>query len=782
MSRFRELVAAIRGPFEFASKHPDGVERARGLHETLLAALRRSVDLRIPPEAKRRLEDAASAIEVGGLAPSALELAADRLSPILDPAYPQRALGQPTLRLPGVGPKMGEALARKEIRTVEDLLFFLPRSYEDRRELIPIEALQVGRPACFRGTVTRSSVVSARSGRRFLQAVVSDGTASVQLKWFRGIAHFQDRIVPGVGLLVAGDVRRYRYAKELHHPEVEVLREGTPLDTLPRIVPSYSAVEGVPPRTLRRVVQAAVNQAGDLLEDWLPAETARNLALPEIGDAVREVHLPNPELDPEQLRERRTPYHLRLVAEELFLLQLGLELRSSALARRTARPLAVRAPVVARSIRQLPFELTGDQQRAWREIATDLARGRPMNRLLIGDVGTGKTVLAILGAVAAHASGALTAVLAPTEILAEQHFETFHELAGPLGLRVALLTGSTPTPERRSLQRLLRQGEIAIVLGTHALLSGSLALPRLGFCVIDEQHRFGVAQRRTLGEKGENPHLLVMSATPIPRTLALTVFGDLDHSTLRERPPGRTPVETRVVPSDAGRQVLEQVKRTLQRGEQSYVVYPLVEESEKQDLQDATRGFERLSKALPGVAMALLHGRLDAAERSRAMERFSSGKVRILVSTSVIEVGVDVHNATLLVVQHAERFGLAQLHQLRGRVGRGHKPGLALLIAEPKSEEASRRLAVLEASDSGFEIAEEDLRIRGAGQWLGTRQAGHLPELRLADLVRHGELLPPVREAARQLLRADQGLQRNRSLRGCVERRWGDRLDFGAVA
>jgi ATP-dependent DNA helicase RecG len=264
--------------------------------------------------------------------------------------------------------------------------------------------------------------------------------------------------------------------------------------------------------------------------------------------------------------------------------------------------------------------------------------------------------------------------------------------------------------------------------------------------------------------------------------LALTVFGDLDHSTLRERPPGRTPVETRVVPSDAGRQVLEQVKRTLQRGEQSYVVYPLVEESEKQDLQDATRGFERLSKALPGVAMALLHGRLDAAERSRAMERFSSGKVRILVSTSVIEVGVDVHNATLLVVQHAERFGLAQLHQLRGRVGRGHKPGLALLIAEPKSEEASRRLAVLEASDSGFEIAEEDLRIRGAGQWLGTRQAGHLPELRLADLVRHGELLPPVREAARQLLRADQGLQRNRSLRGCVERRWGDRLDFGAVA
>jgi ATP-dependent DNA helicase RecG len=285
-----------------------------------------------------------------------------------------------------------------------------------------------------------------------------------------------------------------------------------------------------------------------------------------------------------------------------------------------------------------------------------------------------------------------------------------------------------------------------------------------------------------LGEKGENPHQLFMSATPIPRTLALTVFGDLDHSSLRERPPGRVPVETRVVPSDAGRQVLEEVKRTLARGEQVYVVYPLIEESEKQDLKDATRGFEQLGKAFPGVGMALLHGRLDPAERSRAMARFSSGQVRILASTSVIEVGLDVHNATLLVVQHAERFGLAQLHQLRGRVGRGHKRGTALLIAEPKNEEAVRRLAILEASDSGFEIAEEDLRIRGAGEWLGTRQAGHLPELRLADLVRHAELLPPVRAAAQRLLRADPLLRRHERLRKSVERRWGERLDFGAVA
>ncbi len=782
MSRFEEMVDALRGPLEFARKHPERAQSTAGLRDTLSGVLQRAQELRIPPEAKRRLAGAARAIEADGLVAAVLEPAAERLAPVLAPGYAQRALGQPTLRLPGVGPRTAEALVRKEIRSVEDLLFFLPRSYEDRRELIPIAELQVGRPACFRATVNRTTVVSTRRGRRFLQVVVSDGTASVQLKWFRGVAHFRDRIVPGVDLLVAGDVRRYRYAKELHHPEVEILAETTPVESLPRIVPTYSAVDGVPARTLRRLIQGAVDHAGDLLEDWLPAETARELGLPKLDRAVVEVHSPDPDLDPEQLRGRHTLYHLRLVAEELFVLQVGLELRRSALSCRTAKPLAVRDPSVARSIRQLPFTLTEDQRRAWSEISADLERPWPMNRLLVGDVGTGKTVLALLGGVAAHASGGLSAVLAPTEILAQQHFETFRSLAGPLDLRVALLTGSTPAGERRSLQRLLQLGEIAILVGTHALLSGSVALPNLRFCVIDEQHRFGVAQRRTLGEKGENPHQLFMSATPIPRTLALTVFGDLDHSSLRERPPGRVPVETRVVPSDAGRQVLEEVKRTLARGEQVYVVYPLIEESEKQDLKDATRGFEQLGKAFPGVGMALLHGRLDPAERSRAMARFSAGQVRILASTSVIEVGLDVHNATLLVVQHAERFGLAQLHQLRGRVGRGHKRGMALLIAEPRNEEAARRLAILEASDSGFEIAEEDLRIRGAGEWLGTRQAGHLPELRLADLVRHAELLPPIRAAAQRVLRADPFLRRHERLRKSVERRWGERIDFGAVA
>jgi ATP-dependent DNA helicase RecG len=437
---------------------------------------------------------------------------------------------------------------------------------------------------------------------------------------------------------------------------------------------------------------------------------------------------------------------------------------------------------VNRAIEALPFKLTSDQQRAWSEIAADLARAHPTNRLLVGDVGTGKTVLAVLGAVAAHASGGLTAVLAPTEILAEQHFATFRTLAQPLGLRTALLTGSTSQRQRRLLLRQLLLGEIAVVVGTHALLSGTVELPRLRLVVIDEQHRFGVEQRLELGRKGEHPHVLVMTATPIPRTLALTVFGDLDHTTLRERPPGRAPVETRVLPPSAGRVALREIRQRLERGEQVYVVYPLVEESEKQDLKDATQGYESLQRALPAARVALLHGRLDPRERGQVMRRFAAGEIGVLVSTTVIEVGVDVHNATLLVVEHAERFGLAQLHQLRGRVGRGHRKGLAILIGDPQTEDASRRLATLEARDSGFDIAEEDLRIRGPGEWLGTRQAGHLPELRLADLVQHGELLPVAREAAARLLSHDPALRRHLALRAGIERRWGRRLDFSWVA
>jgi ATP-dependent DNA helicase RecG len=777
-----ELAEAIRAPLAFALEHPEAAGRTAALRDSLLEVLERGIGLAIPPETRARLEQARKIVENEWPEADAPERAHAALAPLLEADYCGRVLSERPERVRGVGPKAARALGRKGIRTLEDLLFFLPRAYDDRRELVPIGALHVGQPACFEGRVTRAGSVRLPRGRRFFQAVVADASGAVQLKWFRGIAFFEERVRPGVRVLVAGDVRRYRYSKELHHPEIELLEEQTTAEQLARIVPVYSAVEGLPPRTLRRLVADALDACVDLVEAHLPEGAVAELGLPSLGESLRQVHRPGVHLEPEELQGRRTPYHRRLVAEELFLLQVGLAQRRARAAERATKPLPTQGPEMERALAALPFRLTRAQERVLGEIRGDLARPRPMNRLLVGDVGSGKTVLAFLAAVAARAAGGMTAVLAPTELLAEQHANTLRALARPLGISVSLLTGSTPAPERRQLRRLLRLGEIGIVVGTHALLSQSVTLPELRLVVIDEQHRFGVEQRQQLPRKGESPHLLVMTATPIPRTLALTLYGDLDHSELDELPPGRRPVATRVIEPARSREAFAELQRALARGERAYVVYPLVEESEKQDLQDATRGFERLRAALPGFGVELVHGRMDAAARGRAMHAFAGGRARVLVSTTVIEVGVDVPEATLLVVQHAERFGLAQLHQLRGRVGRGSRPGLAVLIADARSEEAALRLAVLERSQSGFEIAETDLRLRGAGEWLGTRQTGHVPDLRLLDLARHGELLSRVRSAAFRLVEVDPGLVRHPRLRKAVDRHWGPRLSYGGVA
>jgi len=782
VSRFREVLHAIGGPLDFAVRTPEGLARSPRVRDALEQALINGCELRVPPSARRRFGDALERLRAEGLSPDTARYISKRLERLRAPDFVSSILSGSAEVLPGVGPKGVLALARKELHCVEDLVFFWPRAYEDRRQLVPIEELQVGRSACFTAHVTRVRSSLLRSGKRSFEAVVADDTGVVCLKWFRGQAFVQDRVRPGTRLLVAGDVRRYRYAKELHHPEVELLSDDVSAGELARIIPVYPQVDGVPPRTLRRIVEGAVNYAADLVESYVPGGWVKRLGLPDLATAIVAVHLPSLHLDPEELQQRVTAHHRRLAAEELFLLQIGFALTKHARERQRTLPLAPRSELVSRLRRQLPFELTPDQEGAWAQIAEDVERAVPMNRLLLGDVGTGKTVVALLACAAARAVGGLSVLLAPTEVLAQQHARTLRQLTSSVELPVSILTGSSKAAERRRVQSDLRRGEVAILVGTHALLSAKLELPNLRLVVIDEQHRFGVAQRGSLAQRDAPPHQLVMTATPIPRTLAMALFSDLEHSELRRRPPGRQPVQTRVVPPDAGRVVLREIQQTIARGEQVYVVYPLVEESEKQDLIDATRGSERLRAALPEARVALVHGRQPADERAATMAEFERGKLDVLVATTVIEVGVDVPNATLLVVRHADRFGLAQLHQLRGRVGRGERPGAAWLVADPKGEGASRRLAILEASQSGFEIAEEDLRIRGAGAWLGTQQAGHLPDFKLADLIRHGELLPSLREAALSLVEVDPRLGRHPALSRAVERRWGRRLFLGGVA
>jgi len=526
----------------------------------------------------------------------------------------------------------------------------------------------------------------------------------------------------------------------------------------------------------------------DLVAGFLPEALVRERGLPEPADALRALHAPGPDADLEALRTGRAPARVRLVLEELYLLEVGLAMRRAARAREPGIPVAAGGARVAAAIRSLPFRLTAAQERAWREIEGDLARAHPMQRLLEGDVGSGKTVVAFLAAIAVAEAGHQTALMAPTELLAEQHARTLERLSqvvGPeAGVRVRRLTSSLGRADAAEVRGELARGQAELVVGTQALIQEGVAFHSLGLVVVDEQHRFGVRQRAALAAKGEGPraaHTLVMTATPIPRTLALTVWGDLDLSVIDELPPGRRPVRTLLVRPGEGRRVMELLRETVERGEQVYVVYPLVEESERSDLRSATDSAERIRAALPGIEVDLVHGRMDAAQRVRAMERFEAGESQVLVSTTVIEVGVDVPRATLMIVEHAERFGLAQLHQLRGRVGRGERPGSCVVVARGVSEDSEARLAALLETTDGFAIAEADLRIRGPGEFLGTRQHGHLPDLRLADLVRDGRLVSVAREAALGTLRADPGLRRQGELRRAVEARWGERLALAGI-
>jgi len=786
---FQDALDAITKPLDLAAADDFArLARFKHLERGVAPACVRALALALPPDVKRTIAQ----VEATFAKPlpeaeqrRAIERALVALAPLRDAAFADAAIARPLSGLPGIGPKRAEQLAQRGLRSVADLLFHLPSRYDDRRERVRIGDLAVGRRATFTGEVKVAAFGPRRGRVRTFSAVLGDESGVVTLKWFRGGEAVAGSVKKGVRLRATGEVRRYKFSKEVIHPEIDVLREAGDDTENEGIVPEYPTPEGVPPRTFRRWVAAAVAQYSDLVPSTLPAKLAASLRLPPTPEALRQIHRPEAAAEPEALRLRQTAAHERLVLEELYLLEVGLALRHAEHAREPGVALDPARPGVEAAIAALPFRLTSAQQRAWREIATDLAEPHPMNRLLQGDVGSGKTAVAALACVAAAECGQQAALMAPTELLAEQHASTLASLlTGAPRLRRALLTSSVPRADADAIRAGLAAGEIDLVIGTHALFQSEVRFARLALAVIDEQHRFGVLQRQALagrGPGGLQPHVLVMTATPIPRSLALTLYGDLELSVIDALPPGRTPARTLLLREGEGRQVVELVREALTRGEQVYVVYPLVAESEKVDLRAATEQAERIRAAFPGARVDLVHGRLDAADRAAAMDRFARGETKILVSTTVIEVGVDVANATLMVVEHAERFGLAQLHQLRGRIGRGRRPGTCVLVARGSGADSEARLAALLETTDGFAIADADLRIRGPGEFLGTRQHGRLPDLRFADLVRDARLVALAREAARETVRREPGLARRPDLARVIRTRWGERLALVGV-
>ena len=698
-------------------------------------------------------------------------------------------LSQPVQFLRGVGPRRAALLAKLSLHTVLDLLWFLPSRYEDRRNLTPLGMLRNGSRQTFCGTVTAFQLHQTARGRSFVSLRIEDSSAPLTCKWFqhRGLA-LKERFPIGTRVVGIGVVTfsPYEGHREVIHPDLEVLDVGdTELIHFGRLVPIYPLTAGLTQKNMRSLMHQAVESFAPVVPETLPDSVRSSHQLPPLGQAIQEVHFPNPGADPDKLNDQQTEYHARLAFEEFFLLELGLAIRHSQarIARRDKhydRPNHLGDALLNR----LPFQLTAAQQRVLDEILADMRRPFPMNRLIQGDVGSGKTIVALIAMLMAVSNGLQVALMAPTELLAEQHSSTLRALLRHLDLEVALLTGTVKGRNRQKLLQRIAGGDISILVGTHAILYENVQFNGLGMIVVDEQHRFGVMQRAGLRQKGLHPDVLVMTATPIPRTLAMTLYGDLDLSLLDELPPGRLPVKTVVLTDKRRNHAYDVVHSEIAKGHQAYVVYPLVEESESLDLGAATAMAEHLRRSVfPEYEVGLLHGRLAAEERDAIMGAFVGGRLKILVSTTVIEVGVDVANATVMLIENAERFGLAQLHQLRGRVGRGSAPATCLLLAGKRlSREGRHRLQVIQQSTDGFYVAEQDLKIRGPGELLGTRQSG-LPELRVGDILRHAVLLEQARQAAFTLLEGDPGLQRqeHRVLRQAVQARWGRQFDMATV-
>ncbi len=699
-----------------------------------------------------------------GLSPSLQKRVAStpaRSTPVSD-----LSLTQALQYLPGVGAPNAERLARLGLYTVQDILYYYPRDYVDYAREIEIQALKPGETVTLVATVKRCNCFTSPRNNKLtiLDLLIRDRTGQIKVSRFYAGNRYANRgwqeqlkrqYIPGTRIAASGLVKEGKYGLTLENPELEVLGEIiTPLesDVVGRIIPIYPLTEGVTADLVRKVVRIALAAIPQMCDPF-PASFKAQYNLIDLPSAIVQIHAPQDQVELARARHR-------LVFDEFFYLQMGLLQRRQQ--QRVVQASAVLPPtghLIEQFYEELPFQLTNAQQRVVNEILGDLQKTSPMNRLIQGDVGSGKTVVAVIALLAAIQAGYQGTLMAPTEVLAEQHYHKLVTWFNALHLPVELLTGSTKVKKRRQILSQLETGELPLLVGTHALIEDPVIFQSLGLVVIDEQHRFGVQQRARLQQKGQNPHVLTMTATPIPRTLALTLHGDLDVSQIDELPPGRQPIQTTAVSSGDRLQVYDLIRREMVQGRQAYVIFPLVEESEKLDLRSAIEEHQRLQESVfPELSVGLLHGRMTSQEKEQSLQSFRDRQTQILVSTTVVEVGVDVPNASVMLIEHAERFGLSQLHQLRGRVGRGVAQSFCLLMSSSKSENARQRLKVLEQSQDGFFIAEMDLRFRGPGEVLGSRQSG-LPDFALASLVEDQQVLELARQASEQLITEDPTLE-----------------------
>lgn len=678
-------------------------------------------------------------------------------------SYARQGLDSPVTAISGIGPTQFKRLRRLGVETIGDLLFLFPRRYDDYSQLKPIGKLEYGEQVTIIGTIRDTRVKRRSAGATIVNTIVADASGSIQATWFNQ-PYLANRLKRGRQIVLSGQVDEYLGRLVMSSPtweplEAELLHTG-------RVVPVYPLTSGIKPRWLRRIMKRTVDYWTKRLPDHLPTPIRERNDLMALEQAVYQIHFPD---DTDSLvRARR-----RLAFDEFFVLQIGVLRQRQEWREQAGISVPVDRKELETFLDALPYRLTGAQERALEEILADIAGPHPMSRLLQGDVGSGKTAVALAGMYLVAKAGYQATIMAPTEILAEQHYSTASKTLGGLGLGVALLTGSVAQEEREAIYAGISSGEIQIVVGTHALIQDQVDLPRLALAIVDEQHRFGVRQRGLLRGKGYNPHMLVMSATPIPRTLALTAYGDLDLSLIDEMPPGRQPIRTKWFAPGERERAYRFVRSQVQKGRQAYVICPLVEESDKVEAKAATAEHERLQKSIfPDLRVGLLHGRLKNAEKEKVMRAFGGGEIDILVSTSVVEVGIDVPNATVMLIEGANRFGLAQLHQFRGRVGRGEHESFCILLADTTTEVSEERLRAIEETQDGFKLAERDLEMRGPGDFFGTRQSG-LPELKLASLG-NTPLLELARSEAKTIFAQDPALEHpdHRLLARRVEEFW----------